>query len=151
MYIRVQSHSAWGESVGAFEGSFLGSLLGNDEIFLLNDRLGGGRHQVIYRTEDPPARVELYPYDRVATQVFALLDGPTKVAVGAKGKWVRCDVDVGWLFWLRVVNGRTELKLAPETQATFSEPGISVKEQRSFLRDAPRCRLPGSRRCNCGW
>ena len=55
MYIRVQSHPALGESVGPFEGSFIGSLLGNDEIFLfLNDRLGGGRHQVTYRTEDPP-------------------------------------------------------------------------------------------------
>ena len=134
MYIRVQSHPAWGESVGAFEGSFFGSLLGNDEIFLfLNDRLGGGRHQVIYRTEDPPARVELYRYDRVATQVFALMDGPTKVAVGAKGKWVRFDVDVGWLLWLRVVNGRTELKLAPETQATFSE----VQRQLQLKGNAP--------------
>ena len=122
MYIRVQSHPALGESVRPFEGIFIGSLLGSAEIFLfLNNRLGGGRHQVTYQTEDPPATIELYPYDRVATQVFKLMDGPTKVAVEAKGKWVRFDVDVGWLFWLRVVNGRTELKLAPGTQATFSE------------------------------
>jgi hypothetical protein len=122
MYIRVQTHPTLGELVGPFEGTFIGSLLGGAEIFLfLNDRLGGGRHQVTYRTEDPPAKIELYPYDRVATQVFKLMDGPAKVAVGAKGKWIRFDVDVGWLFWLRVVNGRTELKLAPETQATFGQ------------------------------
>jgi hypothetical protein len=122
MYIRVQTSRAFGESVDPFEGTLTGSLLGNAEIFLfLNDRLGGGRHRVTYRTEEPPAGIELYPYERVATQVFKLMDGPYNIAAGAKGKWIRFDVDVGWLFWLRVVNSRPELKLAMETRATFGE------------------------------
>lgn len=122
MYIRVRSHHPLGESVGPYQGTLTGSLLGNAEIFLfLNDRLGGGKHWVIHRTEEAPAEIELYPYERVAMQVFKFMDGPYNIAAEAKGKWVRFDMDVGWLFWLRIVNSRAELKLAPETQATFSE------------------------------
>lgn len=144
MYIRVQTHPTLGESVGHFEGTFNGSLLGNAEIFLfLNGRLGGGRHRVTYRTEDPPAGIELYPYERMSvySEVFTRMDEPYNIAAGAKGTWVRFDVDVGWLFWLRVVPPRAgaklklsqesrdgpELKLAPETQATFKELKIQSK------------------------
>ena len=141
MYIRVQTHPTLGELVGPFDGTFIGSLLGSAEIFLfLNNRLGAGRHQVTHRTEDPPVKIELYPYDRVATQVFKFMDGPTKVAVEAKGKWVRFDVDVGWLFWLKVENGRTELKLAPETRATFSE----ILRQLELKGNAPDSNAPVS-------
>lgn len=100
------------------------SLLGNAEISLrLYDRLGGGTHRVTYRTEDPPPTIETYPYERVAMQIFKSMevDGPYNVATKIKGKWVRFDVDVGWLFWMRVANGRAELKLSPETRATFGE------------------------------
>jgi hypothetical protein len=76
---------------------------------------------VTFTRDDPPAAIDLYPYDRVATQIFKLMDGPTKVATDAKGKWTRFDMDLGWSFWLRMVNGRPELKLAPGTHATFSE------------------------------
>lgn len=151
MYI-YDRHS-FAESIGPYEGTFAGSLLGNAEVFLfLNDKLGGGKHRVTYRTEDPPAGIELYPYQRVETQVFKFMDGPYNVATEKKqkGKWVRFDVDVGWLLWLRVVNGRAELKLSPETRATFAEilrqlqqPGraaISVE-----LADAPEASSPEGR------
>jgi hypothetical protein len=105
---------------------------------------------VTYRTEDPPAGIELYPYEKVAGLVFKDMAEPTAVATKAKGKWTRFDVDVGWLFWLRVANGRSELKLAPETGAMFGEilrrlqrPGqatISVE-----LADAPEASTSESR------
>ncbi len=118
MYIQVRTDPGF----GVHEDALIGSLRGNTQIYLfLNDRLGGKRHQVTYRTENPPAEIELYPYERVATQVFKIMDGPTQVADKAKGKWIRFDVDVGWLFWMRVVNGRAELKLALGTQATFGQ------------------------------
>ena len=151
MYIRVPTDHTLGESRGPYEGTLTGLLLGNAEVFLvLINRLGGGRHRVAYRTEDPPAGIELYPYEKVAGAVFKDMVEPSAVATKAKGKWTRFDVDVGWLFWLRVANGRTELKLAPETRATFSEilfrlgrPGqakISIE-----LADAPEASTSESR------
>ena len=142
MYVRVPIDPTLGESTAPYEGTLTG-LLGNPAVFLvLVNKLGGGRHQVTYRTEEPPAGLELYPYRLLASEVFKLLDEPNKIAASAKGKWIRFDVDVGWLFWMRAAKDQTELKLAPETRATFDKirdqlrlPGqakISVE-----LQDAP--------------
>jgi hypothetical protein len=98
------------------------TLAGDADVFLfLHDKLGGTRRVVTVKRDEPPAAIELYPYDRMATQIFKLMDGPATVATAAKGKWTRFDVDLGWSFWLRMVNGRPELKLAPGTHATISE------------------------------
>jgi hypothetical protein len=151
MYIRERTYRAIGESIHPFERTLTGSLLGNAEVFLvLVDGLGGGRHRVTYRTEEPPAGIELYPYEKVAGAVFKDMAEPSAVATRAKGKWMRFDVVVGWTFWLRVANGRSELKLAPETRAMFSEilfrlgrPGhakISIE-----LADAPEASTSESR------
>ena len=122
MYIRVPIDHTLGEPVGPYEGTLAGSLQGDAEVFLvLIDRLGAGRHRVTYRTEEPPAGIELYPYEKVAGAVFKDMTGPSSVATKAAGTWARFDVDVGWTFWLRVANSRLELKLAPETQATFGQ------------------------------
>ena len=145
MYIRVPIEHTLGESRKLYEGALTGLLEGNDEVSLfLNNKLGGEKHNVItHRAEDPPAGIELYPYERLAIQVFNRMDGPHNIAAGANRKWIRFEVDVGWLFWMRVTKDRTELKLSPPTQATFGEilrqlqrPGkapVSVE-----LSDAPR-------------
>jgi hypothetical protein len=147
MYIRDQT---WTASTGPYVGTLTG-LLGNAEVFLvLVNGLGGGRHRVTYRTEEPPAGIELYPYEKVAGGVFKEMAEPSNIASKAKEKWIRFDVDAGWLFWLRVASGRTELKLAPETRAAFGDilfrlqrPGqstISVE-----LADAPQASSSESR------
>lgn len=122
MYIRVPIEDTVGGLRGPYEGTLTGLLQGNAEVSLfLNDKLGGGRHRASYQTEDPPGGIELYPYERLAAAVFKLMDGPHRIATDAEGKWIRFDIDVGWRFWMRVMNGRTELKLAPETHATFGQ------------------------------
>lgn len=123
MYIRVPIEDTSSELKGSCEGTLSGFLQGSAEASLfLSNKLGGGKHYVLtYRTEDPPREIELYPYERLTMQVFNRMDGPYGIAAGANGKWIRFEVDVGWVFWMRVTKDRTELKLAPPTRATFGE------------------------------
>jgi hypothetical protein len=98
-----------------------GTLAGDADVSLfLNEKLGTSRRRVTFERDDPPAAIELYPYNKVTT-LFKYMDGPERVAREAKGKWIRFDLDLGWSFWLRMVNDVPELKLAPGTAATFSE------------------------------
>jgi len=122
----------------------LGSLLGDAEIHLtLVPKLGGTKRLVTYTREDPPKEiVDFYPYDRLRTELFQTMDGPARIAAGAKGKWMRFDVDIGWRFWMQSVDGRVDMKASPWTSEGFNNlrthlrlPGngtVSVE-----LKDAP--------------
>jgi hypothetical protein len=120
MYLRVSTPHLVPSTCAAVHLAGLGANVKEVPLFL-PDKLGFVKHRLVYRTESPPTSVESYPYERVATVLFKHMDGPYSAAVAAKGAWVRFDADVGWLFWMRAVNGRAELKLSPGTQAIFGE------------------------------
>jgi len=120
MYI----HSQCNPTTNKFRDQYLGGTLRATpaETFLsLNTKLGGARLRATFTTENPPVGLDLYRFEIIETQLFQYMEGPKKVASEAKGKWVRFDFDVGWLFWMRVGNGRFGLQLSPGTRTTFAE------------------------------